>query len=267
MFFSIIIPTCNRNDLLKACLEQLSPVNQTISLDYEVIVTDDSKDNVAKSLIENEYPWVKWVEGSKKGPAANRNGGACRAKARWLLFIDDDCLPQKDLLKSYSLHIQNNESLVLEGKTIADREKERFDEEAPINIAGNNLWSCNFAIDKLLFLKLKGFDETFPFPAMEDVDFKTRILEVANIKFIPEAIVIHPWRRVVPFKTFNKHLKSHIHFARKHQLKGKMRFRWERLKIFLGHIFLDFKELTAFSMKGGLIYFERTVLNFCLIFI
>ena len=40
--FSVVIPTCERNDLLARCLERLAPGAQRFSADrYEVIVTDD----------------------------------------------------------------------------------------------------------------------------------------------------------------------------------------------------------------------------------
>ena len=46
MFLSVIIPTCNRNDLLRKCLNNLIPDFQSIdSSKYEIIVTDDSKLN------------------------------------------------------------------------------------------------------------------------------------------------------------------------------------------------------------------------------
>src|SRR5665213_3286620 len=100
MKFSVIIPTCNRNDLLRKCLDLLAPSNQTID-NYEIIVTDDSKDGIAKDLIKQDYPWVCWVEGPKRGPAANRNNGAKTANGDWLVFIDDDCLPDKNVLNCY----------------------------------------------------------------------------------------------------------------------------------------------------------------------
>lgn len=265
---SVIIPTCDRNDLLSKCLDLLSSTAQNIDRAlYEVIVTDDSTQNLAKFLIEENYPWAKWIEGPKRGPAANRNKGVAFANGEWVMFIDDDCEPQKDWLTSYVEVIENTDFLVLEGKTIADRPKQRFDEEAPINTQGNKLWSCNFAIKKEFFITMQGFDESFPYPAMEDVDFYTRIVKHTNIVFVPDALVIHPWRRIKPFKSFKKHLKSHIHYAKKYQLKSKLKFRWVRVKIFIGSILFSFRELVSFSMKGWPLYIEKCVLNFCLIFI
>ncbi|MDF2430506.1 MAG: hypothetical protein JWP44_137 [Mucilaginibacter sp.] len=266
---SIIIPTCNRNDLLSKCLELLSPDIQAIGLnDYEVIVTDDSKDNKAKSLIEVNYSWAKWMEGPKKGPAANRNNGAKYAKGEWLVFVDDDCLPQNSWLNSYREAINLNKNIhVFEGCTNAERPRQRFDEEAPINTSGNKLWSCNFAISKDVFFKLNGFDENFPNAAMEDVDFYVRVTELTQILFVPGAFVIHPWRKKIPFKNFKKHLKSQRYFARKHGIKNTYSFRLERTKIWLGSIFFEFRTLIKFSMKGWPIYLERCFFNFCMIFL
>jgi GT2 family glycosyltransferase len=264
---SIVIPTCNRYDLLSNCLDLLFTQNPNIKNNYEVIVTDDSTNDISQKRIEEFYPFVKWVEGPKKGPAANRNNGAKLAKGEWLLFLDDDCLPQKEWLSSYINAIKaSDDNFVYEGYTTAEREKERFDEEAPINLDGNKLWSCNFAINRSLFEKLNGFDETFPFAAMEDVDFHTRVSNTTHIIFLPEAVVIHPWRRIKPFKNFKKHLRSHHFFAKKHGLLNNFNFRLSRVKIFVGGIYLDFKELLSFSFRGWPIYLEKCMLNFCLIF-
>ncbi|RYY07005.1 MAG: glycosyltransferase family 2 protein, partial [Sphingobacteriaceae bacterium] len=100
--FSIIIPTYNRNDLLSKCLQRLEPGSQSIDVNkYEVIVTDDSKQEEAKNFIQNNFNWVKWVPGPQKGPAANRNYGAKQASGEWLIFIDDDCMPDVHLLQNY----------------------------------------------------------------------------------------------------------------------------------------------------------------------
>jgi len=256
------------NDLLSNCLDLLDVNIRSITADYEVIVTDDSKDNIAKALISEKYSWAKWVAGPKHGPAANRNSGAKVATGEWLIFLDDDCLPQQKWLASYIDAINSTgNGLVFEGRTDAERPQQRFDEEAPINIDGNKLWSCNFAINKALFNQLNGFDESFPFAAMEDVDFYTRVCSQSSITFLPDAFVIHPWRRMKPFTSLNKQLMSQKHFANKYGLLANSGFRWSRFKIFAGGIFIDFKKLLGFSMKGWAFYLEKCVLNFCLIFI
>ena len=266
MFLSVIIPTCNRNELLAKCLDCLSPEIQEMDIhSYEIIVSDDGKENQAKELISEKYPWVTWVEGLKKGPAANRNNGAKYAKGEWLVFTDDDCLPDRNWLKAYMQAINNGTVLVYEGYTNADRPKQRFDEEAPINLTGGNLWSCNFSIQKKFFYELGGFDENFPYAAMEDVDLEKRISMFQKIEFVNSAKVIHPWRRIRPFKSLWKHFRSHQYFRKKNIAKI-FQYRVSRVKIFLGSIYYLTSELMKFSLKGILFYFEKIILNFLLIF-
>ncbi len=74
-----------------------------------------------------------------------------------------------------------------------------YDNCDPINIKGGKFWSCNIAIKKNIFLEIKGFDENFPYAAMEDVDFYLRVKSKSEVFFIRNAFVIHPWRVSKPF--------------------------------------------------------------------
>lgn len=265
MLLSVIIPTCNRNDLLGLCLEQLSPSNQNLGMPYEVLVSDDSKNNTAMDFVETNFPWATWISGPKRGPAANRNNGAKHAKGEWLIFIDDDCLPTKQLLSEYVREIEKGHYLALEGAVNADREQQRYDEEAPINLDGNCFWSCNIGIQKKLFNEVGGFDENFPFAAMEDVDFHVRVKQVTKTAFLKNALVIHPWRRMIPFKSYKKHIASHKYFEEKYKNKSA-NYRIERLKILLGQSSKDLLLLSKYSFKGFGFYLEKVLLNFLLIF-
>jgi GT2 family glycosyltransferase len=221
---SVIIPTCNRNDLLGLCLDHLSPKSQTIIADsYEVIVTDDSKQHQAKQFIEENYNWVKWIKGPGKGPAANRNNGAKNAKGEWLVFIDDDCLPVKEMLEVYqNAVLASDKILVFEGCIKADRERQSLAEESPINETGGYLWSCNFMINKDLFLNdLNGFDENFPYAALEDVDLDLRLTKQGIQKvFLENAYVVHPWREQKKMWDITlKRFESTLYFLKQHPEK------------------------------------------------
>lgn len=266
-FLSVIIPTANRNDLLKQCLQCLLPANQQIATDnYEVIVSDDSVSGSARAFIEKEFPWVKWVKGPSRGPAANRNNGAREARGSWLLFTDDDCLPDHNWIRAYLNVIeQHTDARVLEGCTRSDRPRHRYDEEAPVNETGDKLWSCNFAIAKETFDTVNGFDETFPYAAMEDTDLHMRLKQITAVVFVKEAVVIHGWRRIIPFKSFKKHLASHKALAKKYGRYNKMSYRWSRFKIFAGSILPDAATLMRYKFKGILVYFEKQLLNLALV--
>ena len=86
--FSVVIPTCRRNDALAACLDCLADGAQTLpARGYEVIVADDAPDGQnARAMVAERFPWAHWVAGPGKGPAANRNRGAAEARGAWLAF-------------------------------------------------------------------------------------------------------------------------------------------------------------------------------------
>lgn len=218
--YSVIIPTYNRRADLYKCLSCLSEYFTSAAsngqpFDVEVIVSDDAKEKDLAKDLSSSFPWVRYFEGPSRGPAANRNNGAAQARGEWLVFTDDDCLPGPGWLRSF--HAVADQATVLEGKTIAERPRERLDEESPIN-SGGYLWSCNFAIRKSLFDSLAGFDEKFPFAAMEDMDLKKRIDdEGAKIVYVPQAVVTHPWRRSRGLAFWGKQQKSELYFWAKHK--------------------------------------------------
>lgn len=193
---SVVIPTCHRNDLLAKCLDCLAPGVQTLPPDqYEVIVTDDGSRSTAEQMVRDNYPWVRWVAGPCKGPAANRNNGARAARGEWLAFTDDDCLPSPGWLSGYAQAL-DGETSVYEGKTTCEVGIHSPLYEAPINLTGGKLWSCNFLIQSNLFQKLSGFEESFTMPAMEDVEFYERLCgKEEPVTFVNMAIVDHPPRR------------------------------------------------------------------------
>jgi GT2 family glycosyltransferase len=216
--FSVVIPTYHRNDLLTKCLDCLAPGAQALSADeYEVIVTDDGSISTARELIRHRYPWVHWVAGPGTGPAANRNNGAGQAQGEWLVFTDDDCLPEPEFLSGYADAAKESAAQVLEGKTLPAGTRTRVDMECPVNENGGYLWSCNIAIRKDLFFDLGGFDLNFPGPAMEDTDLRTRLLKANKvIKFVPGALVLHPWRLKKGLAFWKLHSRSRVYFANKH---------------------------------------------------
>lgn len=248
---SVVIPTYHRNNLLSACLACLHPDVQTLDRAlYEVIVSDDGQESTAQQLIIEQYPWVHWIKGPQKGPAANRNKGATGALGEWLVFTDDDCLPQPNWLHAYAQAIESAGTINLfEGKTIADRPFQRYDEEAPINETGGNLWSCNFCIKQQVFNDVDGFDERFPFAAMEDIDLATRLQnrQIARL-FVPDALIIHPIRPISPAK-YAQALASYTYFASKHE-HINFQFRVGRCTLLLDSLLKRSRRLIRFNFRG-----------------
>jgi GT2 family glycosyltransferase len=196
--FSIVIPTCNRHELLFQALEPIASYisakcQQRVGFRVEVVVADDARDSNLEPLLALRFPGCVYVEGPHRGPAACRNKGAASASGEWLVFLDDDCIPEPGWLEAYAA--QCGTADVLEGRTSPCGVRDRADMECPANETGGYLWSCNMAIRADVFRQMGGFDESFPFAAFEDMDLHFRLLDANKVvKFVPEARVLHPWR-------------------------------------------------------------------------
>jgi GT2 family glycosyltransferase len=280
-FFSVVIPTCERNELLARCLEQLEPGKQQIegshpgsttrsaNLDgrehsfslpaYEVVVTDDGVCSTSEQLIRERYPWARWIGGARKGPAANRNSGAWSARGEWLVFLDDDCIPVSGLLEAYYSAACSGRVSVLEGRTEPCGERLAADFECPVNLTGGNLWSCNFAIRRALFGRLGGFDESLPGPAMEDVEFRWRVQDAGErIEFVPRARVVHPWRRRKSWPFPLIYANSVAYCVQKHPDRRRQFLGAAQCRIIL-HAIINFaRDLAAFRGRGA---FRKVILD------
>ena len=220
---SVVIPTCNRNDTLARCLAALTAERQDLpSAEYEVIVTDDSSQGSAMEMIRDRFPWATWIQGPRRGPAANRNNGAERARADWLVFTDDDCVPDLGWLRCYLAAIASGQASVYEGRTYTEPNTRGPFWGAPTNEMGGLLWSCNMAIRRDVFRSIGGFDAQFPYPHMEDVDFRERIKVAGHpFIFIREAGVFHPLRPIGPIVRQALGHESYFYYARKHRISLK----------------------------------------------
>lgn len=212
--FTVIVPTCNRPDFLARCLAALAPGCQTMpARRYEVIVTDDGTTNSARPLVAERFPWAIWRAGPRRGPAANRNSGAGLSSGNWLAFIDDDCIPATTWLQAYAEAIDQSHR-VYEGRTTCHDWVDSPLYEAPINLSGGYLWSCNMLIARDLFEALGGFDEGFPYAAMEDVDLRERIRDRGlGFPFVIGATVDHPKRRRAGGLVKGRHAECQYLFA------------------------------------------------------
>ena len=105
MFFSVVIPTYDRQPILEKCLKTLE--NQQSShlfSDYEVVVVDDgSTDGTVEWLKSNSaFPHVKLFCQNHQGAAAARNLGVENAIGDTIIFIDSDLVVTDVFLRSHA---------------------------------------------------------------------------------------------------------------------------------------------------------------------
>jgi glycosyltransferase involved in cell wall biosynthesis len=87
MFFSVVIPTFNRLDLLK---ETLATVRAQTFTGYEIIVADSGSTDGTLEWLAAENSDIKSVRSQIPSPGAGRNAGANIANGEYIAFLDSD---------------------------------------------------------------------------------------------------------------------------------------------------------------------------------
>jgi glycosyltransferase involved in cell wall biosynthesis len=107
MFISICIPTYNEADKLRTLIDSIAKQNYK---DYEVIVTDDSRNNLSQELIANEFPFlnIRYVHNEiSKGTPENWNHAISLAKGKWIkLMHHDDWFTDENALGEFALRTE-----------------------------------------------------------------------------------------------------------------------------------------------------------------
>jgi glycosyltransferase involved in cell wall biosynthesis len=230
MGFSIVVPTYNRPEQLRACLQALADLDYPKDR-FEVIVVDDGSKSPPDRVVASFHHSLNVILIAQQhaGPADARNTGAGKAKGTFLAFTDDDCRPAHDWLTRLEKHLADDPACLLGGRTInaihdssysivsqllidylyayynADPEHARF-------LASNNL-----ALSAERFYAVGGFDHTYPCAAGEDREFCDRWLAQGHrIVYATDAVVHHAHR--LTLRTL----------ARQHFWYGRGAFRFRR---------------------------------------
>ncbi|MEH2250472.1 glycosyltransferase family 2 protein [Nostoc sp.] len=206
VFFSVVIPTYNRQPILEKCLcalemQELSKPSAVSG--YEIVLVDDgSTDGTLDWLAEHkeEFRHVRWFQQDHAGPAAARNLGVKQALGDTIIFIDSDLVVLDNFLQAHAdALVQGQEKL---------RSDRFFTYGAVIN-------TCNFdnptaepykvtdfsaaffatgnvAIPKHWLEKAGFFDTSFQLYGWEDLELGVRLkkLGLTLIK-CPEAVGYH----------------------------------------------------------------------------
>jgi glycosyltransferase involved in cell wall biosynthesis len=87
---------------------------------FEVIVVDDGGQTVPEALKTSfkDRLDVSFLVQEHAGPARARNTGAAKARGRFLVFTDDDCLPASDWLQTLALWFERVPEHAIGGRTV-----------------------------------------------------------------------------------------------------------------------------------------------------
>jgi len=206
VFFSIVIPTYNRQPILEKCLRALEQqVWETSGLiqDYEVVVVDDgSTDGTVDWLHHSraEFPHVRVLQQDHQGPAAARNLGVQAAQGDWIIFIDSDLVVTEVFLQSHAVTLAaeqrqlGSDRLFTYGRVI---NTSNFDEPTAEPFKVTDFSAAYFATGNVAIARhwledVGLFDTRFQLYGWEDLELGVR-LKQRGLKLVkcPEAVGYH----------------------------------------------------------------------------
>ena len=102
---SIVIPTYNRSNYLIKILDCLKK-NKINFRNFEIIICDSfSKDSTFVKVNtyknQNEFMNISYIKTLKNLNSIKRNLGIKFSIGKYIIFLDDDCFPEKNFLKQY----------------------------------------------------------------------------------------------------------------------------------------------------------------------
>lgn len=230
MDISVVIPTYNRIEKLRHCLESVR--DQDFKGEYEVIVVEDDVSQSSRVVVTDvgklsKKATFRYFSQDHKGPAAARNFGVKEAKADIIAFTDDDCVVPKNWLTSLTLGFEQYKSAGGVGGFMEAPDDElktnpyaRYESYVTHKVYGAGAKEVlggfevptggtnNIAFKKSVIQEVGGFDETFPVAAGEDADLKLRVVR-AGYKIL-----------YVPIKVEHYHVLGWKSFVRQSWLRG-----------------------------------------------
>lgn len=184
---SIVIPTYNRPERLQQCLQSLTRLDYPRDR-FEVVVIDDGSRMSLSPIAEpfQSFLSLRLIRQENAGPANARNTGANAAQGDYLVFTDDDCQPDSGWLMALANALQEFPQALVGGRTINALPDNLYSTTSQLLIdylysyynetKGESTFfaSNNFAMPRLLYQQLEGFDTSFPLAAGEDREFCDR---------------------------------------------------------------------------------------------
>jgi glycosyltransferase involved in cell wall biosynthesis len=207
MYFSVVIPTYNRLDMLLRVLDALEA--QVDAPPFEMIVIDDgSTDDTAR--VVSQRKGITFRTQVNAGPGRARNHGVSLATGKFVIFIGDDTVPEPRFLAEHArIHRDSNDDPLVAclGYTGWPRGERvtafmdyindyglqfgykliRHGEVVPFNF----FYTSNISIDRQV-LTPQPFDTTFPSAAWEDIELAYRLDAMGlKIRYNAQAVTRH----------------------------------------------------------------------------
>lgn len=220
---SVIIPTLDRPEELRRCLESLA--HQSLQRhEYEIIVVDDGGSRPLDDVVASFRQRLQIVlhRQQRSGPGAARNTGAQYARARWLAFTDDDCQADRHWLKALIGCLARHHNSIVGGRILNALVGNVYAATSQLLVSylydyfnGDPLnaaffTSNNMAVSADRFRRHGGFAFRYPVINAEDRELCSRWRSLGEpLVYAPDALVHHSHQM-----TLGRFFRQHFHYGR-----------------------------------------------------
>ena len=249
---TVVVPSYNRRRPLERVLEGLARQTAPAAAAFETVVvldgsTDDSAAMLERWVGAGRLPRLRWIAQRNSGQAAARNAGAAAARAPVLLFVDDDVVPEPDLVERHLAHHAAGERIAVLGDCELVRDPRssmylRFvwgwwedlyhaRTRPARTVSYHDFCAGNVSLRRDDYLTSGGFDPAFRGYGGEDYELGFRLLE-RGVRFVPErrARGRHYHRQAAAgvLRTSYQEGQADVLLGRKHPaLRGGLRLMWD----------------------------------------
>lgn len=288
--FSIVIPTKNRGHALERLLHAIAGQSAKLA---ELVIVDQSAEDGLRAAAESVRP--RFGEKSRliymhapsiDGSAAARNAGFAATSAPYVVFLDDDAIPEPGCLELLAATLERHPQLLAVGGLISNyspppllvRLYRRifwlpplYDERHPVywkavSYTPGALIRCEklnggcMAFRRAALQRSRGFDPRYRGPSIgEDIEIAQRLLRLAGrrdaIALVGGALIHHAsegsWKRNPRFIEFHL-VATHYWFRRNHpwNIANRLRFAWMCVGLLLWSLTSSLKRLNPAPLRS-----------------
>jgi GT2 family glycosyltransferase len=231
--FTVVVCTRDRHGQVARTLEALRAGSVA---DFPIVVVDQSDVPLARDDVEV-------VHDRGRGLSRARNVGLRRVRTEWVVYVDDDCLPERDWAERLGEELAAHPDVALVAGDVpgagaggsddyvaasafrVDRERVRA---GRFTHPGLVAFGVCFAVRRSVAERLGGWDERLgpgvpDFPAADDMDFNYRLLRAGERAYqTPRVRAVHEqWRAPQDLPAlYRGYLAAWSGFAMKHLRTG-----------------------------------------------
>lgn len=229
---SIVIVTFNRSQVLCETLTYLYSCQGFDEFDIEILIVDQTAEHAQSAQMKLET-WeqnnqLRWIKLDEPHLSRAMNIGLVEASSNLILYVDDDIIPQPDLLLQHiNTHRAKPDLSVVIGQVLQPGQsavdidyqtkfgKLKKDLDFPFNSTRGrfieNAIACNMSLKREDALAQGGFDEQFipPVAARFETEFAKRLVARRHqIWFEPKASIKHLASPAGGTRALGSHLNS-----------------------------------------------------------